>query len=343
MKCIMDGTSRNMLTELESRALQLWDLNGYHGLRYQRIKRETLAPSDLTRHGQHDESTHSSVSAFYLGAASAGSGTAGATTGGGILNGIAHVAKEQQQPQSRRMLGNGTNNGNTSNSGHHPNHSEAAALVALARINGGVDGTETDEATASAAGADDDDEPEDNDADDDEEDDDEDEGEGEVEMDNDDDEEGEFEEENSTPHVPATSTPDALPPSKRRKCELPNFGLDVMIGMIDQHSPPFADTTHPYQQRHLAATASAHKLQYGRNGSASSAAVYHRRSAAGRAGADGLDGSILIAESISKLADNVGHIADSIREISAAFTTTTQSAFELIRRQSEIIQTLIEK
>lgn len=51
----------------------------------------------------------------------------------------------------------------------------------------------------------------------------------------------------------------------------------------------------------------------------------------------------LIAESISKLADNVGQMAESIREIAAAFTTTTHAAFELIRRQSEIIQGLIEK
>lgn len=101
----------------------------------------------------------------------------------------------------------------------------------------------------------------------------------------------------------------------------------------------FADNTQQDQQR-LAAI-SAHQLQYGRNGIAS---VYNRSgTAGGGGGTDGLDGSILIAESISKLADNVGNIADSIREISAAFTTTTQSAFELIRRQSEIIQRLIEK
>lgn len=63
----------------------------------------------------------------------------------------------------------------------------------------------------------------------------------------------------------------------------------------------------------------------------------------GGPGGEELDGSILIAESISKLADNVGSMAESIRDIAAAFTTTTQAAFELIRRQSEIIQSLIQK
>lgn len=73
--------------------------------------------------------------------------------------------------------------------------------------------------------------------------------------------------------------------------------------------------------------------------------LLHRNggAAAGGAGGEELDGSILIAESISKLADNVGSMAESIRDIAAAFTTTTQAAFELIRKQSEIIQSLIQQ
>lgn len=89
------------------------------------------------------------------------------------------------------------------------------------------------------------------------------------------------------------------------------------------------------QQHHMSFTSR-------RNGSGGGSALAH----AGErppGQADELDGSILIAESIAKLADNVGHMAESIRDIAAAFTTTTQAAFELIRRQSEIIQTLIEK
>lgn len=67
------------------------------------------------------------------------------------------------------------------------------------------------------------------------------------------------------------------------------------------------------------------------------------RNGGGAGNGGDLDGSILIAESISKLADNVGTMAESIRDIAAAFTTTTQAAFELIRKQSEIIQSLIQQ
>lgn len=211
MKCISDGTSRTLLTELETRALQLWDLH-LNMNRYQRVKREPIVPvgndsADQTKHGQHDESTHSSVSTFFLGAGVGG--------GGGSFNGIAHT-KEERQSNGRRMLVNG--NGNSSSHHHH----NAAANVSLVRMSGGVpvDDAETDEATASAAGADDDEEPEENDEDEEEEDDEEEEAEA-GEADNDVEDEEEFEEEdNSMPQRMVSATPLSLPPAKRRKCEL---------------------------------------------------------------------------------------------------------------------------
>lgn len=216
MKCIMDGTSRTMLTELESRALQLWELN-LNLNRYQRVKRDTIAPvghelADLAKHGQHDESTHSSVSAFFLGA---GIGAVGA--GGSNFNGIAHIKEERpSNGRMQRMLVNGNGTG-----GSHHHHSGAAnvSLVRMTRGGAPVEDAETDEATASAAGADDDEEPEENDEDEEEEEDDEEEVEA-GEADNDVDDEEEFEEEdNSMPQRTVSATPLSMPPVKRRKCE----------------------------------------------------------------------------------------------------------------------------
>lgn len=62
MKCIIDGTSRTMLTELENRAMQLWDIMAYNGIPNRFI------PSVQNSHNDselQDESTHSS-SPFYV-------------------------------------------------------------------------------------------------------------------------------------------------------------------------------------------------------------------------------------------------------------------------------------
>lgn len=62
MKCIIDGTSRTMLTELENRAMQLWDIMAYNG-----IPTRFLPNMTTSRHDNElaDESTHSS-SPFYV-------------------------------------------------------------------------------------------------------------------------------------------------------------------------------------------------------------------------------------------------------------------------------------
>lgn len=63
MKCIIDGTSRTMLTELENRAMQLWDIMAYNGIPARFLPNmvgNSRNDSDL-----QDENTHSS-SPFYV-------------------------------------------------------------------------------------------------------------------------------------------------------------------------------------------------------------------------------------------------------------------------------------
>lgn len=83
MKCIMDGSSRTLLSEMEGRALQLWDIVAYNRLpRYVR-KRPADEADDMHA---HDESTHSS-SAFYSGG---GGGSGGNTS---VVGGT-HIKEE---------------------------------------------------------------------------------------------------------------------------------------------------------------------------------------------------------------------------------------------------------
>lgn len=62
MKCIIDGTSRTMLTELENRAMQLWDIMAYNGIPTRFMPNMSTSRNDSEL---QDESTHSS-SPFYV-------------------------------------------------------------------------------------------------------------------------------------------------------------------------------------------------------------------------------------------------------------------------------------
>lgn len=78
MKCIVDGTSRTMLSELEGQALQLWDIVGFNGLpRYVRKRNSALAPmkhDNEDNASAHDESAQSSPACYTGGGSNSGTG-----------------------------------------------------------------------------------------------------------------------------------------------------------------------------------------------------------------------------------------------------------------------------
>lgn len=299
MKCIMDGTSRTMLSELEGQALQLWDIVGFNGLpRYAR-KRTSVPPMRHNEHednaSAHDESTQSSP-ACYSGGGVGGGG------GGGNGSGVHMHVKEE-------LLSNDYAEEQLLEQQRYDNNHSAASQTGMFNGSQLID-------QGSAAG-----------------------GSIEVTAVGEDDEADEYDEEENSNPLQETRAPSPLHTMvKRRKgasglrsfLHATHSNHQISCHPCSLLSPPVDHHYHryvPVQRRNGTSTE--------RTAAGASTTADHNN--------DRYGGPQLIAESISKLADNVGQMAESIRDIAAAFTTTTHAAFELIRRQSEIIQGLIEK